>query len=312
MKAPLVSILLPTHNRAETLSLALRSLLAQDMPDTEILVVGDGCTDDTAAVVAAVEDPRIRWYDLPKAPNFGYANRNFALRDARGTYVAMAAHDDLWLPDHLSRLIKAIEGTQADVAFSRPLWVEPDDTIIPFPVDLRDPRQAAFFERCNLFPAACILYRRACHDDVGYLDEGRPHSSDWDLIQRIMRLRPGHLGQIRAPTALHFRAIWRTDSNAMPEITTRLAAIARAAPWWPLRGFVQTPQGLLQQAVYFRAITTDPDRFAMRLRTACDAAIDRAAWTLIQPPLLRAEAPMAERSFSATLLHGSAGEDDLR
>src|SRR5262249_36884049 len=129
---PRVTILLPTHNRADVLGYAIQSMLWQTERNFELLIVGDGCTDNTPDVVAAFRDPRIRWFDLPKAPHRGYANRNIALRQARGHYVAYAQHDDITFPDHVERLIATIDESGADWVYSRPLWVMPDGVVLPF------------------------------------------------------------------------------------------------------------------------------------------------------------------------------------
>ena len=79
MSGPRFTVLMPTHYRPDTIGYAIRSVLNQTVPDFELLVVGDGATAETAAVVRSFTDPRIRWFDLPKAAGFGYANRNIAM-----------------------------------------------------------------------------------------------------------------------------------------------------------------------------------------------------------------------------------------
>jgi glycosyltransferase involved in cell wall biosynthesis len=122
---PAVSVIVSTYNRSNILGYTIRSVLAQTRADWELIVVGDGCTDDTAEVVAAFADPRIRYVALAR---FGdqSAPTNEGLRIARGRYVALLNHDDLWLPDHLEQSIATLERTGADLAFALQLEYDPD------------------------------------------------------------------------------------------------------------------------------------------------------------------------------------------
>lgn len=123
---PTFSVIVATHNRSNVLAYAIRSVLAQTRADFELLVIGDGCTDDTAAVVAGFGDPRLRYENLdPRVGDqSGPTNRGFAL--ARGRYLALLNHDDLWFPDHLARAGAALERGDADLVFPLQLELDPD------------------------------------------------------------------------------------------------------------------------------------------------------------------------------------------
>src|SRR5436309_1083330 len=97
------TVLIPTHDHAPLLRHSLASVQEQSVEDIEIFVIGDGVTDETRALVAglATDDPRIRFFDHPKAPRHGEILRHAALAEARGEIVCYQADDDLWLPGHL-------------------------------------------------------------------------------------------------------------------------------------------------------------------------------------------------------------------
>src|SRR5262245_49821665 len=104
--APLASIIIPTHDRAVTLPLSIQSALDQTVRDIEVVVVGDGCTDECRKVAHefTARDGRVVFRDLPKAPLRGVANRDLAVREARGSFIFYNDDDDLLLPHHVSVL----------------------------------------------------------------------------------------------------------------------------------------------------------------------------------------------------------------
>ena len=107
---PRISVLIPTHEHPATLPYAVRSVQKQGVDDLEILICGDGVGDDTRAVVAGLQtsDPRIRFFDLPKAPHMGQRNRDHVLRQAKGTIICVQNDDDLWLPGHIEAQERAL------------------------------------------------------------------------------------------------------------------------------------------------------------------------------------------------------------
>lgn len=106
-----VSIILPTYNRADTIGRAMESVLRQSYSDWELVVVDDGSTDDTAALVAN-RDPRIR---LIRQSNGGcYAARNAGIAASLGRYLAFLDSDDEWLPHFLEVTTSFLESHPAD------------------------------------------------------------------------------------------------------------------------------------------------------------------------------------------------------
>jgi glycosyltransferase involved in cell wall biosynthesis len=124
--APLVTVVMATWNWSEVLPYSIGSVLLQTFGDFELLVVGDGCTDDSESVVKAIGDARVRWINLPNNSGHQSAANNEGLRQARGKLIAYLGHDDLWLPDHLSCLVQAINAG-ADIAHGIVRFVTTDE-----------------------------------------------------------------------------------------------------------------------------------------------------------------------------------------
>ena len=98
----LVSIIMPSYNTRDYIGASIESVLAQTYENWELLIVDDCSTDDTDAVVAKFTDPRIRY--LKNEKNSGAAvSRNYALREAKGRWIAFLDSDDLWEPEKLSK-----------------------------------------------------------------------------------------------------------------------------------------------------------------------------------------------------------------
>ena len=110
---PRVTVLMPAYNAGKYIAEAIQSVLAQDFPDFELLIVDDGSTDDTREVIGRFADERIR---LLRQENQGIsAALNAGLAEARGYYIARFDADDICLPERLTRQIGFLDANPAYV-----------------------------------------------------------------------------------------------------------------------------------------------------------------------------------------------------
>jgi glycosyltransferase involved in cell wall biosynthesis len=106
LAAPAVSVIMPVFNRADVVGRAMASVLGQSFADFELIIVDDGSSDGTAAVVESIADPRIRF--LRQARNAGgNAARNRGIDEARAPLLTFLDSDDYYLPDKLAAVVAA-------------------------------------------------------------------------------------------------------------------------------------------------------------------------------------------------------------
>ncbi len=112
----LVSVILPTYNRAEFLIKSINSVINQIYPDWELIIWDDGSTDNSAEVVASFNDLRIQYF---RDQNYGAAfARNRAIEKARGKYLAFLDSDDEWAEEKLAIQVETLEShEQIDLLF---------------------------------------------------------------------------------------------------------------------------------------------------------------------------------------------------
>lgn len=131
---PLVSICIATYNRADLLvDRCLRSVLNQDYKNIEVIVVGDCCTDHTAARIAEIKDPRLAFVNLPERGKYpanprlrwmvaGTAAINHALKLAQGDFITHLDDDDRYAPHRIRSLVSFTQKQHADLVWHPFLW----------------------------------------------------------------------------------------------------------------------------------------------------------------------------------------------
>jgi glycosyltransferase involved in cell wall biosynthesis len=184
----LVSVIIPTHNRAELVARAVESVLGQTYGALECLVIDDGSSDHTWTRLQhlATTDPRVRplRHDRPRRVS---AARNTGLAIARGAYVAFLDDDDRWLPDKLAKQVALLAASPPAVGLVY-CWFEyrAGERVL----ERRCPRlEGRVFEhlldRQRLGNASTLLLPIAVASAVGGFDVDLPRGNDGDFIRRV-------------------------------------------------------------------------------------------------------------------------------
>lgn len=185
-----ISIILPTYNRAHILGRSLESVLAQTYPWFEVILVDDGSTDNTKALVESYEDKRIHYFNAGLNQGAAAA-RNYGLERAECDYIAFQDSDDVWHKDKLEKQMKALKANeQAGFCYHKMRYdfgegkyaVLPDERV-PLTQKSGDIYGQLLYE--NMVSTQMILARRECIRDTGLFDPEFKAMEDYDYALRM-------------------------------------------------------------------------------------------------------------------------------
>lgn len=185
---PLVSVILPTRNRAQTLKRAIDSVLNQSFADFELVIVNDGSTDGSKVMLDALADQRVRCYHRAQSRGAGAA-RNYGIKKTNSLFIAFQDSDDEWYPDKLSIQLESINKSEAGLVYSHMLRID------------RAGNESMFFAPDNVYEGiydtnlykyhvenigiqSCLI-RRECLEKSGLFDESMPALEDLELFIRL-------------------------------------------------------------------------------------------------------------------------------
>jgi len=204
---PLVSVIMTVYNCAEYIGEAIESVLIQNYPKFELVIINDGSTDNTKEVISRYDDERIRYI---YQENGGMSNAlNRAIREAKGQYIMPLDADDMMTPDFIaSHLQEFKKYPEADLVYSDVLLI--DSSSNPIRVMKKPEYQDRRHMIRDLFRAGHPIIpfrlgiRKSVYDKIGLYDEKLRIGMDYDMIRRFVRagLKEHHL---RKP--LHLRRI---------------------------------------------------------------------------------------------------------
>ena len=188
---PVVSVIIPTYNRAVWLPEAIESVLRQSYPAREIIVVDDGSTDDTAQLVAQY-GAAIRVFTQA---NHGVSSaRNVGIRAAQGELVAFLDSDDYWLPEKLAcQVAVMMQQPELQLCHTEEIWIRRGVRVNQ--MKKHQKHGGYIFPHCLPFcviSPSSVMLRRAVFAAVGDFDEALPACEDYDLWLRITQTYPVH------------------------------------------------------------------------------------------------------------------------
>ena len=185
----MISVIVPTYNRVHQLPRALDSILCQSCSPKEIIVVDDGSTDETSALMTS-EYPEIVFI---QQQNAGVSSaRNVGIKRASGDWIAFLDSDDEWLPKKLEIQMKALyKNPEIKICHTNEIWIRNGKRVNP------KKKHGKFggwiFQKC--LPLCCIspssvIIHKSIFKEIGLFDYSLPVCEDYDLWLRITARNP--------------------------------------------------------------------------------------------------------------------------
>jgi len=189
---PLVSVIIPTFNRSAMVREAVESVLSQTFGEFELIVVDDGSTDDTEAIL----EPYSASLRIIRQKNRGVsAARNRGVAAARGELLAFLDSDDIWLPEKLAVQISYLRTfPEAALCHTDELWIRNGRRVNPRKKHAKaEGRDFPRLLRESLISPSSVILRRSIFDEAGGFDESLPACEDYALWLTLARSHDVHL-----------------------------------------------------------------------------------------------------------------------
>ena len=182
-QSPLVSIVTPSYNQVRYLPAAIDSVLAQDYPNIEYLVVDAESTDGTLDVLRAC-DKRVSWVSEPDDGQSDALNKGF--RTTRGEIVAWLNADDLYEPGAVSEAVRAFAaGPAIGLVYGNASIVDEAGRLVRRFEEVEPVSLWRLLHMLDYIPQPAAFFRRSAAAEAGWLDDGLEFAMDWDLWIRL-------------------------------------------------------------------------------------------------------------------------------
>lgn len=223
MKRPIVSIIVPTFNRAGMIHRAIESVQFQTFNDWELIVVDDASTDNTEEILRRYmrNDPRIGYIRHEKNKG-GSAARNSGIKKSKGSYIALLDDDDRWYPEKLRLQVDFSHNhPESGFIYSGYCYVDYEtDKIVKNVFPLYQGNVSSIILKNNIIGSPTPLIRNECFQRAGLFDEKLTSCQDWDMWIRISRFYSfAYVNECLAEVTMHGKQI---SSDLSSKIDSRI------------------------------------------------------------------------------------------
>jgi hypothetical protein len=184
-------VIVPTFDHGPLLRYSVASALAQHWAAVEVVVVCDGAPDSTRALIEHMmsDDPRLSYQWFAKGERTGELHRNTVIEQASSDFVCYLSDDDLWSPEHLAAMHRALE--HGDIAHANHLFIDTDGRYHGVVVDLDDPTvRAAHLDGASFLSLSTIGHTMAAWHEKGLRWRVTPpgRHTDWYFLTGALEL----------------------------------------------------------------------------------------------------------------------------
>jgi glycosyltransferase involved in cell wall biosynthesis len=199
----LVSVIIPTYNRAHLIGETIQSVMRQTYSNWEIIVVDDGSSDETSETVRQFTDLRLQYHRIEHTGTIG-AVRNYGIKRSKGEFIAFLDSDDLWLPGKLQQQVDALDHTGVTFVFTQVKLFGDTTVVVPVFPGLHNKKLLPYYLREGhfVFYPSTLMFRKSALEKTGFMNEAAGTGGDTDLFVKLCHhfrgtFLPACLAQIR-------------------------------------------------------------------------------------------------------------------
>tara|TARA_B100000768_G_C11219739_1_gene349942 strand:+ start:142 stop:1023 length:882 start_codon:yes stop_codon:yes gene_type:complete len=178
------SIIIPTYNRAEQISKAIKSCLGQSYSNFELIIVDDGSTDSTEKTIFSFKDSRIKYFKKENAERG--AARNFGISKAKGAYITFLDSDDILYSNHLSHAFSVIKSRKEIQLFHQAYEMVNEKGEILFKMNTINENANKIIIKGNVFSCIGVFISSNIIDDIKFSEDRKfSGTEDWLLWLKL-------------------------------------------------------------------------------------------------------------------------------